>query len=140
MKLSPHFTLAEMIKSQTADRLRIDNRPNEEIIVNLKSLCTHVLEPIRTHFNKPIIISSGYRSKALNAAAGGSKTSQHMAGHAADIEVSGVSNWDVLEWIKDNLEYDQLIQEYMVVGSPHKGWVHVSYNHGKNRKQFLTVG
>jgi zinc D-Ala-D-Ala carboxypeptidase len=140
MKLSPHFILAEMIKSQTADRLHIDNYPNEEVIVQLKSLCTHILEPIRTHFNKPLVVLSGYRCKALNTAAGGSLTSQHMKGQAADIEVAGISNWDVLEWIKDNLEYDQLIQEYMVVGSPQKGWVHVSYNHGKNRKQFLTVG
>jgi zinc D-Ala-D-Ala carboxypeptidase len=139
MQLSPNFTLAELTKSQTATRLGMNNTPTPEVITNLRALCINVLEPIRAHFKAPVIISSGYRCKALNNAVGGSKTSQHMTGKAADIEVYGKSNWDVLDFIEKNLVFDQLIQEFMKVNNPTTGWVHVSYNEEGNRKQFLIV-
>jgi uncharacterized protein YcbK (DUF882 family) len=139
MKLTRHFSLEEMIKSQTATRLGMNNTPTPEVIDNLRELCINVLEPIRIHFKKPVIISSGYRSPALNKAIGGSRTSQHMRGEAADLEVHGISNWTVLEYIKNNLPYDQLIQEFMKQNNPTAGWVHVSYKAEGNRKQFLIV-
>jgi uncharacterized protein YcbK (DUF882 family) len=139
MKVSPNFTLAELTKSQTAVRLGINNTPTPEAVDNLRNLCVNVLEPIRAHFKSPIIISSGFRCKALNNAVGGSKTSQHMTGQAADIEVYGKSNWDVLDYIENNLQYDQLIQEFMKQNNPTAGWVHVSYKAEGNRKQFLIV-
>lgn len=139
MKLSAHFSLSEMTKSQAAERKGIDNTPGPEQIENLKSLCSNVLEYVRMHFNKPVTVNSGFRSKKVNSVIGGSKTSQHMTGQAADIEISGVSNLDLARWISNNIEFDQLILEFHTVGVPDSGWVHVSWNSKGNRKQVLTI-
>lgn len=139
MKLSQNFTLSEMTKSQTGERKGIDNIPNSEEIEALKALCVNVLEKIRTHFGKPITINSGFRCAKLNKAIGGSKTSQHVKGEAADIEISGIDNLTLAKWIKDNLQFDQLICEFYTPGVPDSGWVHVSWSRTKNKNQVLTI-
>ena len=140
MKLSNNLSLAEMTKSSTAQRRGIDNMPTPEHMENMKVLAAKIFQPIREHFNRPILISSGYRSKALNDAIGGSQTSQHSIGEAIDIDMDGttLSNTDVFNYIKDNLEFDQLIWEF---GNDEKpDWVHVSYKaNGKQRKSILVA-
>ncbi|WP_185964331.1 D-Ala-D-Ala carboxypeptidase family metallohydrolase [Aliikangiella marina] len=125
-KLSPHFTLRELIRSDTAARKGIDNSPPPELVPKLKRLCVEVLEPIRTHYNVPFSPNSGYRSKALNDAIGGSARSQHCLAEAVDIEVIGISNYELANWIRRNLAFDQLILECYQPGDPASGWVHVS--------------
>lgn len=127
MRLSKHFQLSEFTNSQTARRRGIDNTPNSEQISALKLLCKKVLEPVRLYYDKPVVISSGFRGPALNRAIGGSPSSQHMKGEAADFEIPGESNAEVAMWIRDNLNYDQLILEFYQSGVPNSGWVHVSY-------------
>jgi hypothetical protein len=141
MNLSANFSLKELTKSDTATRLGIDNTPDDEAIDNLKTLCDKVLQPVRDHFGKPIKISSGYRSPELNSspAVGGSKTSDHCKGMAADIEIAGVANADLAQWVMDNLDYTQLILEFYTQGIPDSGWVHVSYNPDRLIKQELTA-
>lgn len=134
MKLSANFTLEELTKSQTATRKGIPNNPNASQIDNLKSLCTNVLQPIRSHFGKPITISSGFRSGELCVAIGSKITSQHTQGQAVDFEIIGMDNKELADWIIDNIEsYDQLILEYYEGGN--SGWIHISYaSEKKNRK------
>jgi hypothetical protein len=141
-KLSEHLDLSEVIRSESAKRKGISNMPTEAHIANFKLLAEKIFEPIRTHFRCPIIISSGYRSKELNAAIGGSLTSQHCQGEAIDIDMdgtpNGVTNRMVFDYIKDNLEFDQLIFEFGDKENP--DWVHVSYeSSGKQRKQILRA-
>ncbi|MEZ5688681.1 MAG: D-Ala-D-Ala carboxypeptidase family metallohydrolase [Caenibius sp.] len=137
-RLSPHFHLSEFVHSQTAARRGIDNTPPPWVVANLERLCRKVLEPVRAHFARPVIVSSGYRCLALNRAIGGSSTSQHCRGEAADIEVPGVSNVDLAKWIDGNLLFDQLILEFYTPGQPSSGWVHAS--HGPRlRNQELTA-
>jgi len=139
MNLSPHFTLEEMIKSQSGDRAGIDNLPPPACREALRALCVNVLEPIRERFG-PVVITSGYRGPELNRMVGGAASSQHCSGEAADIEVPGMSNGDLARWIEKHLEYDQLILECYKPGIPSSGWVHVSYKaHTPNRKQELTA-
>lgn len=133
MKLAPHFTLAELIASQTAVRKGIDNTPSDAEIEALRALAVNVLEPVRKHFKKPVIVSSGYRGPKLNRAVGGSKSSQHCFGEAADFTVQGVSNLEVCKWIAENLEFDQLIYEF-----GEAGWIHCSYG-PRMRKQRLSA-
>ena len=135
MKLSEHFSLWELTKSQVADRKRIKNEPDKESIQNLKVICTSILEPVRRHYGKPIAPSSGYRCLALNRELGSSDRSQHTTGQAVDFEVPGVANRDLARWIMDNLLYDQLILEFYKEGQPNSGWVHCSYVGQGNRKQ-----
>ena len=141
MQLSKYFTLAELTPSATAKRLGIKNDPTPEHLNNLKLLATNVLDKVREHFGKPIWVSSGYRSKALNdATPGSSATSQHCSGEAADLDQdgrgTGVTNKMVFDYIKDNLVFDQLIYEYGTDANP--DWVHVSWEStGKQRKQVL---
>jgi zinc D-Ala-D-Ala carboxypeptidase len=138
MRLSPHFTLKEMVKSQTATRLGIDNTPTEDHINNLCVLCTEILEPVRSHFGVSFSPSSGYRSEELCEAIGSSKRSQHAKGQAADFEVPGVSNYDLAAWISQNLEFDQLILEFYDPEDPNSGWVHCSVRaDDDNRGQVL---
>jgi hypothetical protein len=141
MKISQHLSLSEVTRSETAKRRGISNTPTAEHLENFKLLAEKVFEPIRAHFGVPIHISSGYRSKELNAAIGGSQTSQHSKGEAIDIDMdgsaSGVTNAQVFNFIKDNLEFDQLIWEFGTDKNP--DWVHVSYTKGKNRKQKLKA-
>ena len=140
MQLSKHFELAEFIRSSTAKRAGISNMPTNAHLENIKLLCEKVLEPIRIHFARPIILSSGYRSAALNRAVGGSSSSQHCSGEAADIDMDGtnVTNAQIFNYIKDNLEFDQLIWEFGTDTNPN--WVHVSYeSNGRQRKQILRA-
>lgn len=139
MKLSANFVLSEFVKSQQAERLGIDNTPPQVVINNLKQLVENVLQPVRTHYGKTMVISSGYRSPALNKAVGGSKTSDHMTGCAADIEIPGVSNYDLAVYIRDNLPFTQVILEFYTPGIPDSGWVHVSYDADDLKKQTLTA-
>jgi len=137
MTLSDHFTLMELCKSQTAERLGIDNTPDVETVANLKSMCENILEPIRAHYGVPLSPSSGYRSEELNKAIGGSSTSAHVRGLAVDVEVPGVSNPDLARWVQANLVYDQLILECWT-GEPGSGWVHIGDNIDDPRGQVLT--
>jgi hypothetical protein len=142
MKLSEHLDLSEVTRSETAKRKGISNMPTPEHLENFKKLAENIFEPIRKHFGVPIRISSGYRSKALNTAIGGSLTSQHCQGEAIDIDMdgssNGVTNKMVFEYIKANLNFDQLIWEFGTKDNP--DWVHVSYEStGKQRKQILTA-
>ena len=139
MELTKNFNLVELTKSQTAERKGIDNTPSPEHQENLKSLCTHVLQPIRDHFSKVVTVSSGYRSPELCAALGSKSTSQHARGEAADFEIFGVSNKELADWIHFNLNYDQLILEYWKESDPNSGWVHCSYTEGNNRRQYLKA-
>ena len=137
MKLSGHFSLAELTKSQTATRKGIDNKPTLDHIENLTELCTHVLEPTRRNFGKPMVITSGYRSEELCEAIGSKTTSQHAKGEAADFEMFGVDNKELAKYIKNNLVFDQLILEFYNPDDPSSGWVHCSYSKEENRKQSL---
>jgi len=142
MKLSEHLDLSEVVRSESAKRKGISNMPTAEHIANFKLLAEKIFEPIRSHFRCPIIISSGYRSKELNAAIGGSLTSQHCSGEAIDIDMdgtpNGVTNRMVFDYIKSNLDFDQLIYEFGDDKNP--DWVHVSYEStGKQRKQVLKA-
>jgi len=142
MQISKHLSLAEVSRSETAKRKGINNTPSGEHLENFKKLAEHIFEPIREHFAVPIHISSGYRSKELNASIGGASSSQHCQGEAIDIDMdgspSGVSNADVFKYIKDHLNFDQLIWEFGSDSNP--DWVHVSYEStGKQRKQILKA-
>ena len=137
MKLSGHFSLAELTKSQTATRKGIDNKPTLEHIDNLTELCVQILEPTRRNFSKPIVITSGYRSEELCEAIGSKTTSQHAKGEAADFEMFGIDNKELAKYIKNNLVFDQLILEFYNPDDPSSGWVHCSYSKEENRKQSL---
>jgi hypothetical protein len=142
MKLSEHLDLSEVTRSESAKRNGISNMPTEQHIANFKLLAENVFEPIRNNFRCPIHISSGYRSIELNRAIKGSLTSQHCQGEAIDIDMdgstNGVTNKMVFDYIKDNLEFDQLIWEFGTSQNP--DWVHVSYEStGKQRKQVLKA-
>ena len=142
MQLSKHLSLAEVTRSDSAKRNGISNEPTPAHLENFKLLAEKVFEPIREHFKVPIHISSGYRSLALNKKIGGSLTSQHCSGEAIDIDMdgsaSGVTNAQVFKYIKDNLNFDQLIWEFGTSSNP--DWVHVSYEStGKQRKQILKA-
>jgi zinc D-Ala-D-Ala carboxypeptidase len=140
MNLSPNFTLKELTRSDAATRLGLDNQPNDEALENLKLLCEKVLQPVRDHFGKSVTVNSGYRSPESNAAVGGSKTSDHCKGQACDLEIDGIPNPELAQWIMDNLEYTQLILEFYVPGGdPNAGWVHVSYDPNNLKKQELTA-
>jgi len=139
MNLSANFTLKELTKSDTATRLGLDNTPNDEALENLKLLCEKVLQPVRDHFGKSVTVNSGYRSPESNAAVGGSKTSDHCKGQACDLEIDGIPNPELAQWIMDNLDYTQLILEFYTQGQPNSGWVHVSYDPNNLKKQELTA-
>ena len=139
MRISEHVSYSEAIRSNTAKRKGIDNTPNENQIWNMQLLCEKVFEPLRECIGEPIRISSMFRSVNLNRAIGGSKTSQHCKGEAMDIQgMNGVSNAALYYFIRDNLEFDQLIWEFGTDENP--DWVHVSFTDSKpNRKQTLRI-
>lgn len=142
MKLSEHLDLSEVIRSESAKRNGISNMPIEAHIANLKLLAENIFQPIRNNFRCPIHISSAYRSIELNRIIKGSLTSQHCTGEAIDIDMdgtpNGVTNKMVFDYIKNNLEFDQLIWEFGNDDNP--DWVHVSYEStGKQRKQVLKA-
>ena len=139
MQLSKHFTLEEFEKSQTATRKGIKNKAGSGEIKNLGDLCYEILEPVRAKFDKPVTITSGYRSPQLSEAIGSKSTSQHCTGNAVDMEVLSVSNLEVALWIENHCDFDQLILEYWKEEEgANSGWIHVSYKDGSNRKQVLT--
>jgi D-alanyl-D-alanine dipeptidase len=140
MQLSENLSLAEVMRSETAKRKGVSNMPTPEHIENFKKLAENIFQPIRKHFGKPIHISSGYRSAALNKAIGGAASSQHCTGEAIDIDMDGTSitNKQVFDYIKEHLNFDQLIWEFGTASNP--DWVHVSYEStGKQRKQVLKA-
>jgi len=140
MKLTTNFSLAELTASQTAARKGIPNNPTPGQIENLKRLCESILQPIRNHYDAPVIVSSGFRSAELSINIGSSQNSQHCQGCAADIQVSGIDNEKLATYIKNNLDFDQLILEfYKKEEGPHSGWVHVSYVGKENRKESLQA-
>lgn len=132
--LSKHFRLSELTRTSS----KLNNTPTSWAVIDrLRDLCVNVLEPVRSHYGRAVMIHSGYRSPAVNSAIGGSTSSQHMKGEAADFHVAGHTVYDVALWISENLEYDQLILENFVPGSGASGWVHCSYAKD-NRDQELT--
>ena len=134
MKLTEHFTLAEFVRSETADRNHIENTPTTEVIENLRALCRNVLEPARVAFGQPIYITSGYRCAELNKAVGGKPTSQHLRGEASDLQVRGVENLRRLyNLIKSRGMFDQLLYE----SNGATKWIHVSYKRSGNRRQAI---
>lgn len=139
MNLTQNFTLSEMTKSETALRFGMANDPTETEIENMRLLCEKVLQPVRDHYGMGVKINSGYRHPLVNAKVGSSATSDHCKGMAADIEIPGVANAELAEWIKNNCEFRQLILEFYTVGVPDSGWVHVSYDPSDNKKQVLTA-
>ena len=136
MNLSRNFSLQELIKSDTAVRKGIDNNPNADQIEKLKLLCENILQPVRDHFGR-VKVTSGYRSVELCMAIGSSANSQHAKAEAADFECIGVDNAELSDWIKNNLDYDQLILEYYTPGEPNSGWIHCSYIPEGRRASFL---
>lgn len=135
MQLSANFSLQEMVKSQTAERKGIDNVPNDQQVEELVKVCVNILQPVRDHYGIPFTVSSGFRSPELCIAVGSNIKSQHAKGQAADFEVPTVSNMELAEFIRDNLQFDQLILECYQGGNT--GWIHCSYVH-EPRKQLLT--
>ena len=127
MQITANFSLDEMTKSQTALRNGINNMPDPIHLHNLHGLCHNILQPVREHFGRPVTVSSGFRSVELCLAIGSSSASQHAKGQAADFEVIGIDNKEVAEWIRDNLDFDQLILEFYNEGESQSGWIHCSY-------------
>lgn len=134
MKLSEHFSKAEFEHSNTAIQRGISNVMDSGQTQKAIDLCVNVLEPLRAHVGAPIKLNCGYRSPLVNKAVGGAKTSQHILGEAADLDLH---SRELFIWIKDNLEYDQIIFEMGT--EENAGWFHVSYRKGRNRKQALKA-
>jgi len=139
MILSNNFTLNELTKSQTATRKGIHNEPSTEHVENLIHLAKTILQPVREHFGKPVMISSGYRSPELCEAIGSSAKSQHAKGEAADFEIHGVDNKELAAWISINCDFDQLILEFYIDGDANSGWVHCSSKMESSRRQMLKA-
>lgn len=140
--ISKHISFAEATVSQTSVRLQINNIPDTNTLAKMRVVANQCFEPIREHFNRPITISSFYRSKALNQAIGGVVNSQHQKGEAIDIQCGGAHsdmNLEILNWAKANLDVDQILNEYPdSKGRP--AWIHISYvSKEANRHQFLTI-
>lgn len=143
-QLSPHLSLAEVVASESARKLGLDNTPTPEHEENLRALAGAIFEPLRVNMGVPVYISSGYRSPAVNAAlgAGAARKSQHLLGQALDLDQdghnTGLTNREVFLWVRDNLPFDQLIWELGDDLNPQ--WVHVSYDpHGKRRGEVLRA-
>lgn len=139
MKLTKNFSLAELTKSEVALRKNLFNDPDKTAISSLTLLAEKVLQPIRDHYNKAVIVNSGYRSPEVNVAVGGSRTSDHCHGYAVDIEIPGIANAIVANHIKENLKFTQLILEFYTPGISDSGWVHVSYDPKNLKCQVLTA-
>jgi uncharacterized protein YcbK (DUF882 family) len=132
MNLSKNFTLEELTISQEAARSGLPNKPTVEHVENLLALCENILQPLRDKVKRPVIVSSGYRSTTINRRIGGSQSSQHTKGQAADFTIPGMSVAEVVQFVRRmELPFDQLIDEY-------SKWVHVSYS-PRNRRQVLTA-
>lgn len=141
-KISEHITYKEATRSDVAKRMGMDNDPDEMQLNKMRLVANKVFEPLRKHFNVPIFISSFFRSRLLNMAIGGSNTSEHLAlkGSAIDLDAhlfGGVTNKQLFEYIKNNLDFNQLIWEFGTDQEP--DWVHVSYSEGANKKEILKA-
>lgn len=141
MKLSPHFTLHEATKSQTALRRDIDNSAPNDVVPVLVRVAEKILEPVRSHFDAPFSPSSWYRCPDLNAAIGSKPSSHHVSGRAVDFEVPGVSNASLANWCAENLTFDQLLLEFHDPADPASGWVHCSIPRDgeEGRGEILTI-
>jgi len=137
--MSDHFSIKELTYSDTAIRLGIDNTPTDEVLKNLQLVTQHILEEVRAYFDKPVKITSGYRSPALCQTIGSKPTSQHTLGQAVDFEVIGIPNKVVSDWIVNNLDFDQCILEFWKPDEYNSGWVHCSYKNSGNRKMYLKA-
>jgi len=138
-QLTRNFSLHELTKSETALRYDMENTPGPAETANLTELAGKVLQPIRDHYQKGVKVNSGFRHPDVNAKVGGSRTSDHTKGMAADIEIPGVPNAELAQWIADNLEFTQLILEFYTQGISDSGWVHVSYDPNNLKKQVMTA-
>lgn len=136
-QITTHFSLDELTRSGIALRHGIQNVPGYQEQINLFRLATHILEPVRQHFNIAFRPSSGFRAPEVNRLAGSKSTSQHLTGRAADFEIPTVANRDLADWIKANLTFDQLILEFHHPENPTSGWVHCSYHTDHNRNECL---
>ena len=139
MNLTKNFTLHEMTKSETALRYGMANEPSQKEIGNLQVLCEEVLQKVRDYYGMGVKVNSGYRHPLVNSKVGGSPTSDHCKGFATDIEIPGIANAEVAQWIADNLQFRQLILEFYTPGVPDSGWVHVSYDPNDLKNQVLTA-
>ena len=130
-----NFTMSELLKSDVAEKYNISNIPDKQSLDNMLILICECLEPIRLYINKPMLVYSGYRSPRLNGhpLINGAQNSQHVTGQAVDFTIKGMTPKQIIEKIKaSGVEYDQLINEHNI-------WVHISYNKGKNRNQYLEI-
>ena len=140
MRISKHISYKEATQSQTATRKGISNDPDAYQLQNMQLLADKVFEPLREHFGVPIAINSFFRSQKLNKAIGGASGSQHTQGRAIDVDdtLGGVSNKQMFEYIKNHLDFDQLIWEFGDNNNP--AWVHVSYvSETENRRRVLKA-
>lgn len=135
LQITEHFSYREMTRSATGERMGIANNPPSELMPNILKVCER-LEKVREHYDRPVTVLSCYRSLALNAAVGGSPTSAHRFGLAADFQIEGVSNLEIARWCADNIsDYDQIIYEF-----GETGWVHMGFTSIKQpRKQLLSA-
>jgi zinc D-Ala-D-Ala carboxypeptidase len=142
MKLTANISLDELIKSQVAERKGINNNPSPMQIENLKALAINILQPIRSEFDRPLIISSGFRTAELCIEIGSKITSEHCADNksaAADFEIPGIDNKELAQWIRDNLIWNQLILSSTRKVNHHQRWVHCSYSSDLNKKESLIA-
>ena len=136
-KISKHISYKEAINSNYAKKHKIENKPNDEQIENMQLIAEKVFEPLREWVGGPIKVNSMFRSKKLNTGIKGSLTSQHLKGQAIDLTTMGLkTNLEIFNYIKDNLDFDQVIWEY---GRKNPVWIHVSYKAKNNRKQALVI-
>ena len=139
MNLTKNFSLHEMTKSDTALRLGLDNQPDEQQLAALTTLCEKVLQPVRDYYGMGVKVNSALRTLPVNRAIGSGDSSHHVRGMAADIEIPGIPNAELAEWIAEHLDFTQLILEFYTPGVPDSGWVHVSYVPEDLKKQVLTA-
>ena len=135
---SANISFKEGTHSNTATRRGIDNTPNEAQIQSMRYVAENIFQKVREHFNKPMRINSFFRGVDLNKAIGGSLSSQHCKGEAIDVDgLGGLTNKEIYDYIKENLEFDQLIWEYGTLEEPN--WVHFSLKKEGNRNQCLRA-
>ena len=138
--ISKHISYKEGVYSNTATRIGINNTPDDEQLKNMELVAEEVFEPLREYVDGPIKINSFFRCPELNTAIGGSNKSQHCKGQAMDIDdtYGKMTNAEMYHWIKDNLDFDQMIWEFGDEDNP--AWVHVSYvSPEKNRNRCLLA-
>ena len=138
-QLTANFSLHELTKSETALRLGMPNEPGPAEIASLTTLAGEILQPVRNHYGKGVKVNSGFRHPDVNVAVKGSRTSDHCRGMAADIEIPGIANYELADYIAKNYKFTQVILEFYTQGIPDSGWVHVSYDPANLKCQTLTA-